>query len=163
MTTQILIATLFGFDIEVYFILIILGIPTFFLCRRLFKKFIPINRTRKIATWTATIILTPIIYLGLILLIFNSYYKSRDFGKQQWVIDKDKRYELSDKLITSKILIGKSKAEIRQLLGDETDNQDTLNVWSFELGFKPDIGNIDPSYLHIEFKNDKVVTVGQTK
>jgi hypothetical protein len=49
------------------------------------------------------------------------------------LIDKDKGYELSDKLIKSQILIGKSKAEIWQLPGDETANQDTLNILSLPL------------------------------
>jgi hypothetical protein len=158
------IPTIFGLSIEVYLILIILGIPTFFFWRWLFKKYITVDRNRKILTWLATIILTPCIYIGLGLLwIFSiSYYPKRDFDKQEWFNDKDERYELSRNIIESKMLIGKSKTQIRQLLGDE-DNSDSLNIWTFGLGIRPELFNIDDSYLQVEFKNDKVVNVEQYK
>ena len=166
MTNSLLdIPVIFGLSIEVYFILIILGIPTFFFWRWLFKKFIKVGPTRKILTWVATIFLTPCIYIGLMLLwVFSiSYYPSRDFDKQKWIDDKDKRYELSKDIIASKLLIGKSKTEVRQLLGNESDNNDSLNVWYYGLGVRPELFNIDDSYLQIEFQNDKVVDVEQHK
>jgi hypothetical protein len=60
-------------------------------------------------------------------------------------------------------LIGKSKTEVRQLLGNESDNNDSLNVWYYGLGVRPELFNIDDSYLQIEFQNDKVVDVEQHK
>ena len=108
------IPTIFGLSIEVYLILIILGIPTFFFWRWIFKKYIKVNKTRKILIWLATIILTPCIY------------------------------ELSNDIIESKMLIGKSKSQVRQILGDE-DNNDSLNVWTFGLGVRPELFNIDDS------------------
>ena len=88
------IPVFFGVSVEVYLILIVLSIPTYLIWRWLLKKYIKVDRTRKIATWTATIIATPLIYVGLILLwIFSiSYYPNRDFDKQKWFGDKDKRY-----------------------------------------------------------------------
>ncbi len=158
------IPVIFGLSIEVYFILIILGIPTFFFWRWVFKKYIKVDRTRKVLTWLATIILTPCIYVGLILLVFFSisYYSKHDFDRQKWFADKDKRYELSNDIIESKMLIGKSKSQVRQLLGGE-DNSDSLNVWTFGLGIRPELFNIDDSYLQVEFKDDKVVNVEQHK
>jgi hypothetical protein len=164
MTTELLfIPTLFGLSIEVYFILIILGIPTFFFWRWLFKKYIKVNKTRKLITWIATIILTPLIYVGIVMLIYFSisYYPSHDFDRQKWLTDGEKRYELSKDLINSKILIGKSKVQVRQLLGDEADNENKSNVWTFGLGYRPELFNIDPDHLQIEFKDDKVVNVEQ--
>lgn len=159
------IPVIFGLSIEVYFILIILGIPTFYFWRWLFKKFVKVDAKRKIATWLATIFLTPIIYVGLVLLwVFSiSYYPTHDFDRQKWLNDKDKRYELSGNLIKSKMLIGKSKIEIRQLLGDESDNKDSFNVWTFGLGIRPALFNIDDSYLQVEFLEDKVINVEQHK
>jgi hypothetical protein len=158
------IPVLFGVSIEVYFILIILGIPTFFIWSWIFKKYIRVDRTRKIWTWAATILLTPCIYVGLIMLwVFSvSYYPNHDFEKQKWVNDKDKRYELSKDIIESKMLIGKSKAQVRQILGDE-DNYDSLNTWTFGLGIRPELFNIDDSYLQVEFDSGKVVNVEQHK
>jgi hypothetical protein len=163
MTSSLLdIPVIFGLSIEVYFILIFLGISAFFFWRWLFKKYIKVDRTRKVWTWLATILLTPCIYVGLIsLFVFSaSYYPNCDFDKQKWSADKDKRYELSKDIIKSKILIGKSKDQVRQLLGDE-DNSDSLNVWTFGLGIKPELLNIDDSYLQVEFENDTVVNVEQ--
>jgi hypothetical protein len=157
------IPVLFGVSIEVYFILIILGIPTFYVWRNVFKRYIKIDKTRKIWTWTATLLLTPCIYVGLImLLVFSiSYYPNRDFDRQKWSDNQDKRYEFSNDIIESKMLIGKSKAQVRQLLGNEGDNKDSFNVWIFGLGIRPELGNIDYSYLQVDFKGGKVVNVEQ--
>jgi amino acid transporter len=158
------IPVLFGVSIEVYFILIILGTPAFFIWRRIFKKYIKVDRTRKIWTWAATLLLTPMIYVGLVMIwVFSiSYYPNHDFDKQKWGDDLDKRYELSKDIIDSKMLIGKSKAQVRQILGNE-DNSDSLNTWVFGLGVRPELFNIDDSYLQVEFDNGKVVNVEQHK
>lgn len=159
------IPVFFGVSIEVYFILIFLVIPTYFIWRRLLKKYIKVDRTRKVATWAATIIATPLIYVGLILLcIFSiSYYPNRDFNKQKWFDNQDKRYELSKDIITSKMLIGKTKLQVRQILGDEGENKESFNVWTFGLGVRPKLFNIDDSYLQVEFDSNKVVNVQQHK
>jgi hypothetical protein len=166
LTIQLLyISDFMGLGIEVYFILILLGIPTFFFWRWLFKKYIQADKIRKIAVWAATIISTPLLYVGIgILYIFSvSYYPTHDFDKQRWHTDEDNRYELSDDLIKSKMLIGKTKNEVRQLLGNETKNQDSVNTWYYGLGYRPGLFNIDPSYLEIEFQNNKVSDVEQYK
>src|SRR4030095_168385 len=121
MTTLLYIPSILGMSVEVYFFLLILGVPTFFVWRWFLKKFIINNRTRKIATWTATIIATPLIYSGIIMLwLFSmSYYPTHDFDKEKWSANKEKRYELSGDNIESKMLIGKTKSEVRQILGDE--------------------------------------------
>jgi len=162
MTTLLYIPTLFGVSIEVYFILIVLGVPTFFIWRWLLKKFIKTDKTRKIVTWTATIVATPLIYVGLIMLwIFSmSYHPTHDFDKEKWFADKETRYELSEDIIDSKMLIGKTKTEVRQILGNE-NNLDQNDNWSYYLGFRPGFANIDPDVLDIEFKDGKVIRVGQ--
>ena len=156
------IPELFGVSIEVYFILIILGICTFFFWRWLFKKLIKDNKERRIATWFTTILVSPVIYfLSVLVFIFGaSYYPTHDFNKQKWVSDSEKRYELSEDLIESKILIGKTKKEVTEILG-EPDGWKQEDYWSYYLGYKPSFMSIDPDYLDIEFKNDKVSTVGQ--
>jgi hypothetical protein len=162
MTILFYIPTLFGVSIEVYFILLVIGILAFFIWSWILKKFIREDETRKIATWTATIITTPLIYVGLILLwLFSmSYYPTYDFDKQKWITNKDKRYELSEDIIESKMLIGKTKSEVRLLLGED-GNTDESDYWSYYLGFRPGFANIDPDILDIEFKYGKVIRVGQ--
>jgi hypothetical protein len=162
MTTILYIPTLLGVSIEVYFALLVLGAPTFFIWRWFLKKFIKIDKTRKIATWTATLIATPLIYIGIIMLLLfgMSYHPTNEFDKEKWFSNKETRYELSEDIIESKMLIGKTKSEVRQILGDE-DNTDKSNNWSYYLGFRPGLLNIDPDILYIEFKDGKVITVGQ--
>jgi hypothetical protein len=65
-------------------------------------------------------------------------------------------------LLKSKMLTGKSKREVRELLDDE-GNSDSFNVWTFKLGIRPELFNIDESYLQVEFEGNKVVNVEQHK
>jgi hypothetical protein len=162
MMTLLYIPSIFGVSLEVYFILIILGVPIFLISRWLLKKLIKVEKTRKIATWIVTLIATPLVYIGLIMLwLFAiAYHPNHDFDKQKWSADKEKRYELSDDIINSKMLIGKTKAEVRQILGEE-GNADQSDFWNYYIGFEPSFANIDPDYLVIEFKQGKVIKVRQ--
>jgi len=162
MNTLLYIPTFFGMSIEVYFILLLLGILTFFFWRSLLKKFIKADKTRKLVTWTVTIVSTPLIYAGLIILwvLSMSYHPDHDFDKEKWFNDKEKRYELSEDIIDSEMLIGKTKTQVQQLLGNE-DNAKESNNWSYYLGFRPGFFTMDPDVLSIEFKNGKVVNVEQ--
>jgi hypothetical protein len=148
-------------SIEVYFILAFLGVPVFFFCRWVFRKFIHDDRKRGMATWIGTLVLTPVIYagLGFGIMLYMNYYPSRDFDRQQWLNDREKRYELSEDLIESKMLIGKTKAEVGQLLGSE-ENLPENDLWTYYVGFRPPF-QIDPDVLDIEFQDGKVVTVRQ--
>ena len=127
MKLLLIIPEFFGISIEVYFIILILAIPTFFIWRWIFSI---------------------------------SYYPSKDFDRQKWISDKEKRYELSEEIIESEMLIGKTKAEVKQILGDE-ENTDDSDLWNYYLGFKPQLFGIDPDVLVIEFKNGIVIKVGQ--
>jgi hypothetical protein len=151
-----------GVSIEVYFILLILGVPNFFLWRWLLKKKIKVEETRKMATWTATILTTPLIYIGLVTLWLYSmnYYPTNDFDREKWFANEEKRYELSEDLIESKMLIGKTKLQVRKLLGDE-GNFDESDNWNYYLGLKPGLFSIDPDMFEIIFKNGKVILVRQ--
>jgi len=156
------IPSIFGISLEVYIILIILGIPVFFIWRWVFSRYIKTERTRKIATWTATIFTTPLLYIGIFLLLFYAmtYYPSHEFDRMKWSSDMEKRYEMSQDIIDSKMLIGKTKSEVKQLLGDSND-PDGDNNWSYYLGMKPGIISIDPDILEIEFKDEKAIKVWQ--
>lgn len=91
-----------------------------------------------------------------------SYYPKHNFNRKEWIINKEKRYEFSENVIESKMLIGKTKKEVRQILGFE-DSDATFDNWTYGLGNKPGLGNIDPSLLSVEFKNGKVYNVSQYK
>ena len=143
------IPTIFGISIEVYFIV-----------RRLFKKRIASVGKRRIVTWLTTIIITPLIYVLIVITWFllDSYYPNKDFNRQQWLTEKDERYEFAKNIVNSNLLIGKTKIQVIETLGDD-GNDNKSNDWYYDLGFRPEIGNIDPDNLVLTFKNDKVVSV----
>lgn len=162
MNLLLYIPEIFGLSIEVYFILSILGIPVFYIWRWILKKMIKEVRARQVTTWVVTLISTPIIYIGVFLVIFFAinYFPHRSFNKTAWLSDKEKRYEFSTEIINSKMLIGKTKAEVKDILGDD-GNTDESDEWGYDIGYLPEIGNIDPSVLIIDFQNGKVTDVRQ--
>lgn len=162
MTPLFIIPELFGVSIEVYFILLLLSVPTYFFWRWLLKKFIADDKSRKIATLTATIFSTPFIYMAMIALwiMSISYYPTADFDKQKWQNDIEKRYELTDDLIDNEVLIGKSMKQVKKLLGDDYE-ESGIDRWSYYVGTPPGLFGIDPDYLDIDFKNGRVVHVSQ--
>ena len=153
---------IFGLSLEVYIINLIIGIPVLFILRWIFRKWIKNEKLRKLATWIGTLISTPIIYIGIIILwiSISSYYPTNDFDKTKWDTDKEKRYEMSDDIIKSKMLIGKTKQEVLQILGDEGNSIESNN-WYYDLGFVPRFLSIDPDVLTIKFVNGKVTEVKQ--
>lgn len=160
------IPVIFGLSIEVYFILLIIAIPTFFFWRWLLKKYIKVDRTRKIATWSATLIGTPIIYVGLIMLFMfgMTYTPSKDFDKSQWLSDKEGRFQMAGDIIESKMLIGKDTTHVKQTLGEPTWGGDTTKVWSYDMGFGG--GGLGFLFHHLNLKLDnggKVTSVEHVK
>ncbi len=135
---------------------LVLAIPTLFLCRFIFRK-IKDKGIRLLTIGVATFALTPLIYVGLIVawVVYVSYYPERDFDKEKWKTDIEKRYELTDDLIDSGRLIGKTKEEVKELLGQEDLSFDGSR-WTYYIGFKPSLFGIDPDVLEIEFKDGKV-------
>jgi len=165
------IPVIFGLSIEVYFILLIIAIPTFFFWRWLLKKYIKVDRIRKIATWSATLIGTPIIYVGLIMLFMFgiSYTPSKDFDKSQWLTDKEGRFQMAGDIIKSRMLIGKDTNQIKQLLGDPTWRSDTTyqaelrNSWFFDMGMGGGGLGFMFHNLIVKFDKHKVVDVKHGK
>ena len=100
--------------------------------------------------------------MGIIIIwVFSiSYHPSNNFDRKKWFADEEKRYELSEDIIDSKLLIGKTKAEVRQILGNE-ENTDKSDHWTYYLGFKPGLFSIDPDVLTIDFENGKAIYAGQ--
>ena len=148
-----------GFDLAVYIIPLVFGIPVFFFWRWVFRKFTS-ARHRLITTWVITIISTPVVYVIIVLGFFliSEYYPDRDFNKNSWQTNKEVRYEYTHDLIKSKILIGKTKKEVLQILGNDADTSQ-IDELGYDIGYRPEITGIDPSYLIIDFKNGKVDTV----
>ncbi len=151
---------IFGISTEVYVIIILLALPIFFIWSTWSLIVLP----RWQIIWSLTIVTAPIFYVVIVLIFFyiSEYYPNKNFDQKQWFANKDERYEYSENIIESKILVGKTKTQVRQILGDEGNN-DKDNDWYYDLGFRPEFANIDPDNLEITFKNGKVTAVIQNK
>jgi hypothetical protein len=148
---------------EVPIIILILAIPFYFLSRWVFKKIkLGNEQNRKYLAIIPTVIITPLLYVGIVLIgMFSmTYYPNIDFDKQKWEENQEKRYKMSKDIIKSEVLIGKTKAEVIELLGEDYHTYDEDHI-AYDLGFVPELFNIDPDVLDIYFENGIVVKVGQ--
>lgn len=152
--------------VEVYVINFVIGILTFLILRWILKKFITTNRVlRTILTCIGTIVLTPIIYTGLIVAMIAAmfYEPTKDFNKEQWIADKSKRYEMRDNLVESELLKNKTKEEILGILGPPAARADSVNVWDYDLGTSQAGFGWQFNNLIITFDNDRVTKVEKTE
>ena len=150
-------------SIEVPIIILILAVPTYFIFKWTMKRLkIGNDNNRKFIAIIPTIILSPIIYIGLVMIwIFSvSYYPTIDFNKNEWKSNVEERYKMSENIIESKMLIGITKDKVIELLGNDYISN-SENRLTYELGFVPGLFNIDPDYLDIEFENGIVKSVRQ--
>jgi len=150
--------SVFGIGLDAYLIILLIGIPLFFIWRKLFRNRIKNNNKRTIVIWLATLLSAPITYVSIIVLTFliSIYYPNRNFDKDKWTNDKDTRYEYADNIIKSKMLIGKKPGEIEKILGTDHSNEQD-GTWFYDLGFTP--GSIDPDSIELVFRNGKVIDV----
>ena len=140
---------------EVPIIILILAIPIYFICKWIIKRLnFGTKKSRRLIAVIPTLILSPIVYVGIILLwIFSiSYYSTSDFDQKEWNSNIEERYKMSEDIIESKMLIGKTKNEIIESLGEGYSSNSGKSL-TYELGMVPGLFNIDPDYLEINFKN----------
>lgn len=148
---------------KVFIILIVLAIPVYLLSRLILKKMkLGSEKNRKYLAVISTIIVSPIVYVGMIMIWFFiiSYYPTSDFNQNEWKSNVGNRYKMSKNLIESKMLIGKTRNEVMDLLGkDFVSNTESRLI--YELGHVPGLFNIDLDYLDIIFENGVVKSVSQ--
>ncbi|SFC61375.1 hypothetical protein SAMN04487891_11528 [Flagellimonas taeanensis] len=149
---------------EVPIIILILAVPSYFVCSWVIRKFkIGHERNRRQIAIISALLLSPFVYVSLIIIwVFSaSYYTSNDFDKTEWDSNVEERYRMAEDIIDNKMLIGKTRSDVIQILGSKysNNNEDYL---SYELGIKPGLFNIDPDYLYIKFKNEIVLSVNQS-
>lgn len=161
------LSLIFELGVEVYFILLALGIPTYFFWRWIFRKYLKTGKSTKIATWVATLITTPVLYLLVIQLFILAlfYTPSRDFNKKQWLTDRESRFEMADDILESKLLIDRDSNQVKEILGEPNRNIETWQnnrdklTWTYDMGMG--VGGLGFLFhnLSVEFKNDKVINV----
>lgn len=143
---------------DVLLINTLLAIPIFLGLWFLFRK----KSHRLVLTGLTTILMTPLLYAAIIFLwVFAaSYYPSKSFDQNIWKHNPMSRYEITDDLIESELLVGKSENEVRSILGEYTFTYNE-NHWAYEIGYVPGLLNIDPSVLDVYFENGVVIKVGK--
>ncbi len=148
---------------EVPIIILILAIPVYFLTKWIFKRLkLGSEKNRKYLAIIPAIVLSPLLYIGVIMLwIFSvSYYPKTDFNKHEWKENKEERYKMSRDIIKSEMLIGKTKEEVIEVLGNDFYMYNENHI-AYDLGFVPGFANIDPDVLDIYFEKGKVIKVEQ--
>lgn len=124
---------------------------------------------RKWLTFIISLIATPFIYFyGFypMVNIFSSYHHEKYFDSSSWKSSPALRYEMSDDLVASKELIGRSKDDVTMLLGiyewlswnDSIHGKDA-SLWNYGLGIEPGALNDQKENMLIVFRNNKVVNV----
>jgi hypothetical protein len=148
-------------SIEVYIINLVIGIMTFFILRWTLRKIVKADKLRIGLTWVGTIILTPTIYVGLITVFFSILFHqpTRDFDRDKWFADKEKRYEMRDDIVESGILNKKNRREIIDLIGRPDIGTDSTNIWNYDLGTSGAGFGWQFNTLIVTFDNDRVTSV----
>lgn len=124
---------------------------------------------RKWLTILVSLVLTPLVYfyaLYPMINIFSNYHHQKYFSSELWNDNPALRYELSDDMMASDLLIGKTKSETESLLGtyewlswDDTKKDHDANRWNYSLGIEPGAFNTEKECVEIVFKDDKVIDV----
>ncbi|SNR16702.1 hypothetical protein [Tenacibaculum jejuense] len=125
------------------------------------KTLLSINLKSKVYKITF-ISFSTLVLVGSILfsVYIYSYYPRISFNKKVWDTEVLERYQMSRDIIEKKILIGKSKQEVIQLLGTK-EFYVFNNKIMYTIGHIPGLFNIDPNILCVELENNIVVRVSQ--
>jgi predicted histidine transporter YuiF (NhaC family) len=152
--------TLSPIGIEVYFILILLGIPVYLLFKKIFTKQIEKKSKLNLAIWASTLIFTPIIYVGIVLFIIYIYTRepARSFNQAKWAQNKEARFEMGDDIVKSDLLINLDSIQVKFILGEPNWRYDSTQTWTYEMGWGGGFGFL-LHQLSVTFKNNKVEKV----
>ncbi|APY08137.1 hypothetical protein BWZ20_07410 [Winogradskyella sp. J14-2] len=94
----------------------------------------------------------------LAFILFNALEKP--FDAQKWQSEPLKRYEMVDDIIESQMLLGKSKSEIIEILGQPDSKLHTSkDAFIYTIGDPPSFFSSQKEYLLIVFKNERVEDV----
>lgn len=99
-----------------------------------------------------------ILFLLISLISIKLNFGDRQFHKKAWAEFPQKRYRMTEDLIRSKILIGKTKEEVVKLLtNDSKQFKMQSNNWMYYTKVKPGWRNANIEILDIAFKSGIVI------
>ena len=153
-----------------YFLLVII-ILLYLIINWIVGKFIKKGISKTIITTVSSIILTPIVYSLFVAIflsfIFYEYHPELKFNSIEWSENKKDRHHMRKDLIESKLLIGKTKNEIVEILGKPANNSkieiDTLKNWNYSMGIEGHGMGWKFHNLDLYFKNEKIDSVKNTE
>ncbi|MGB0896737.1 MAG: hypothetical protein ACPGU9_01215 [Flavobacteriaceae bacterium] len=128
-----------------------------------------IDNKRKWLNILLALLITPLAYFYIwypISTIFLPYHHHKQFETNAWIEKPGLRYEMIDHMIETDFLIGKSKEEVGQLLGEVQwlswnykNNDFDPDVWNYGLGLIPGAFQDIKEDVEITFTNNKVSAV----
>jgi hypothetical protein len=164
MATLFFTTSLFLIEHGFSIFLVSIFIVAFILCYLWVQKSSPPGWKRIAMALGLTFMSIPVIVIVMIIFFYFTtlYYPERNFTTKSWMSNIEKRYQLSDSIIDSGMLIGKTKEEVKELLGEYGvgDEQDT---WYYYIGTPPGLFVLDPFTLAINFKDGRVIEVTQSE
>ena len=92
-------------------------------------------------------------------IFLSSYYPHYSFNKADWAENVQQRYTMADDLVDSEKLIGLTRQQAIELLGEPYREWDSVDhTIRFDIGDRPTPGlDLDPDELVLDLKNGKVV------
>ncbi len=127
------------------------------------KKFLkPKPKNANILAVISTVIMTPCIYVVTIMILFSitTYVPTKKFDREKWD-EEVERLEMAKYIIKSDMLIGKSKEEVVDILGNDYYDYGSTDSIAYDLVDGSGLFGIDPDNLRIYFKENKVIDVKQ--
>jgi hypothetical protein len=126
---------------------------------------------RKWVSLLISIVATPIVYFYVFypfINIFFSYHHHKHFDSEAWKRKPALRYEMSTEVVNRNLLLGKTKEEVKQVLGnsewyswDDSVKAKSPEMWNYNLGFKPGAFNMTQECLELVFDDNKVKKISQ--
>ena len=149
-------------DTLFYIVLALFTLPSFIVVfaatRALLHRFWPRQQHPKRVAAALSVVATPFLCVagGYLALTIYLYYPQREFQKDKWASDVDKRYEMVDNLQGKHLLLGLTPERVATQLGAPTYQSETH--WQYYIGFKTNLFSIDADALSVEFAQGKVVS-----
>ncbi|GAB3234816.1 hypothetical protein GCM10027346_23990 [Hymenobacter seoulensis] len=147
-------------DLLFYVVLALFTLPAFIVVfaatRALLHRFWPGQQHPKRIAGAVSVAATPFLCLagGYLALTIYLYYPHREFQRDKWASDVNKRYEMVEDLQSTHQLTGLTKEQVANLLG--TPDYQDAGLWVYHVGIKPSLFALDGDALSLEFVQGKV-------
>lgn len=135
---------------------LVFATPVFLLLTWLLRKW---RFTQKHRIWWAlggTVVVYPVTLTSFIIAFFAfaDRVPQENFSREKWLTNTEERFRMKDNLLESKVLEGKSKLDVQQLLG-RTDYY-IQPVWHYNMGAASAGMGFRFYILRVEFEQDTV-------